>query len=393
MIRVAVLGSTGSVGRSTLEVIAAHPDRLCLAGLAARSRMDVLAHQLAQAATAASPSGRPPLVAVWEEEKAQELSRLTGRSDVAVGREGLIRLATHPEVDIVVVATSGGEALVPLIRAIEAGKRIALASKELLVMAGELIMRLVRERDARLTPIDSEHAALLQCLQGTPPSQVARLIVTGSGGPLWPMSPEERRAATQAQVLAHPKWRMGPKITVDSATLMNKGLEIIEAQWLFGLPLDRLQIVIHPEAVVHALVELVDGTWLAQLSPCDMRLPIQYALSCPERWEAPVPRLTLAQLGGLHFMEPDLAQFPCLRLALEAAAAGGTMCTALNGANDVAVQAYLDGQMAFADIPRLIEDTLTRHTPVAQPRLEDILVADAWSRAVTREQLHQCSAR
>ena len=385
MKRVAVLGSTGSIGRNTLDVISRHPEKLQLIGVASRTRADLLAQHVAQF--------HPRFISVWDEEKARVLSRMTGRDDVWSGAEGLARLATHPDVDIVVVATSGREALVPLIRAIQAGKQIALASKELLVMAGSLIMRLVQEHGTTLIPIDSEHAALLQCLQGVSKTQVERLVVTGSGGPLWGLSATERSTVTRAQVLAHPKWQMGPKITVDSATLMNKGLEVIEARWLFDLPLDRFRVIIHPEAVVHALVELVDGTVLAQLSPCDMRLPIQYALSFPERWESALPRLQLAQLGALRFYEPPLEQFPCLRLALEAAAAGGSMCVALNGANDVAVQAYLDGDVSFVDIPRVIAETLDQHAPLAHPTLDEILAVDAWSRNTTLELIHQWSPR
>ena len=384
--RVAVLGSSGSIGRNTLEVIASHPDRLQLAGLAVRSRIDTLAEQAARF--------DPPLVAVWDPQQAEAFARQTGRSGTLAGAEGLIQLATHPDVDLVVIATSGRDALIPLVRAIQAGKQIALASKELLVMAGELIMRLVQEHGTSLLPIDSEHAALFQCLQGVSRSQVARLIVTGSGGPLWGRSAAEVASVTREAVLAHPKWRMGPKITVDSATLMNKGLEVIEAHHLFGLPLDRIQVVIHPEAAVHAFVELIDGALLAQLSPCDMRLPIQYALSFPERWDAPeLPRLSLTQMGPLQFHEPDLAQFPCLRLALEAAAEGGSACIALNGANDIAVHAYLDDQIPFADIPRVISETLEQHAPLAHPTLDDILAADAWSRKTAQELIHQWSPR
>ena len=389
--RVAVIGSTGSIGRSTLEVIASHPDRLQLVGVAARSRIEALGQQVAQYA--------PPLVAVFDEEKARQCSSLTGRRDVLVGQEGLIRLATHPDVDVVVIASTGCCALVPLVRAIQAGKRIALASKELLVMAGSLIMRLVQEHGTRLTPIDSEHAALLQCLQGVPKTQVARLVITGSGGPLWSTPASEMSAVAREQVLAHPKWQMGPKITVDSATLMNKGLEVIEARWLFDVPLAQFQVVIHPEAVVHALVELVDGTWLAQLSPCDMRLPIQYALSAPERWSAPplatagARRLSLTALGALRFYEPNLEQFPCLRLALSAAATEGSACAALNGANDTAVQAYLDGHIAFADIPHIIAETLDQHTSLPHPTLEEILSVDAWARTAARDRIAQCSLR
>jgi 1-deoxy-D-xylulose-5-phosphate reductoisomerase len=380
--RVVVLGSTGSVGRSTLEVIAAHPDKLRLVGVAARSRLALLAEQVQRFS--------PPLVAVWEDARARECAQAIGRP-VSAGLDGLIALATHSEVDIVVVATSGHDALLPLLRAIQAGKRIALANKELLVMAGELIMRLVQEHGTTLVPVDSEHAGLFQVLQGVPRTQVTRLTVTGSGGPLWALSRAERQAVTRDQVLAHPKWQMGPKITVDSATLMNKGLEIIEAQQLFGLPLDRLRVVIHPEAAVHALIELVDGSLLAHLSVCDMRLPIQYALSFPDRWADSLPRLELTRLGALHFYEPDPDQFPCLRLALEAAASGGTACVALNGANDVAVQAYLEDSMPFGEIPQVIADTLARHTPLAHPSLEDVLAVDAWSRRTAQELIAQWS--
>lgn len=381
MKRIAVIGSTGSVGRSTLEVIASHPDRLQLVGAAVRSRADLLAAQVERF--------HPPLLAVWEASEADTLRRLTGCGDVLVGPDGLTALATHPSVDVVVVASSGRDALLPLLRAIQAGKRIALASKELLVMAGELIMRLVQEHGTTLVPIDSEHAALFQCLQGLAPSQVERLILTGSGGPLWGKPAASLASVTRAEVLAHPKWQMGRKITVDSATLMNKGLEVIEARWLFGVPLERLQVVIHPEAAVHALVELTDGTLLAQLAPCDMRLPIQQALSFPERWPTTVSRLSLTQLGTLRFFEPDLEQFPCLRIALGAAAAGGSACVVLNGANDAAVHAYLEDQIPFTEIARVIADTAERHSPIAHPTLEDILAADAWARATAQELIHQ----
>ena len=386
MKRVAVLGSTGSIGRNTLDVIASHPEQLALAGLATRSRVEVLAQQMAQYS--------PPRVAVWEPEKAMELSRLVPGASPLIGLDGLTQLATDPDVDIVVIATSGREALVPLIRAIQAGKRIALANKELLVIAGELIMRLVREHGTSLVPVDSEHAGLFQCLAGLSRAQVRQLVVTGSGGPLWTWPAAEIPSASRAQVLAHPKWTMGPKITVDSATLMNKGLEVIEARWLFDLPLARLKVLIHPEAAVHALIELVDGSWLAQVAPCDMRLPIQYALSYPERWESrTVPRLDLTRMGAWRFHEPDTDRFPCLRLALDAAASGGTACVALNGANDAAVHAFLDDQIAFGDIPRVIAETLEHHRPVPHPSLEEILAVDAWARTTAGERIHQWAAR
>ena len=383
MRRVAVVGSTGSIGRSTLDVIAKHPSRLQLAGVAVRSRIDLLAAQVAQ--------WQPPLIAVWDEVPADQYARDNGRLPVLRGVEGLTQLVTDPSIDTVVFAASGSDTLVPLVRAIQAGKRIALASKELLVMAGELIMRLIREHGTSLVPVDSEHAALFQCLQGVSKDQIARLIVTGSGGPLWGVDPGQRSLVTREQVLSHPKWSMGPKITVDSATLMNKGLEVIEAQWLFDLPLERVRVVIHPEAVVHALVEMADGSLMAQMSPCDMRLPIQYALSFPERWESSVPRLELTRLSALRFFEPDYDQFPCLRLALEAANNGGTACAALNGANEVAVRAYLEDHAAFGDLPRIIAGVLEQHTPVAHPSLDDILRVDAWSRATAKDMVALCS--
>ena len=376
MTRVAILGSTGSIGSSTLDVIARYPDRLQLVGMAARSRVDALARQWA--------AFRPPLVAVWDGAKAQQLA---GAIDVPVltGVDGLTALATHPEVDLVVVAASGRETLIPLVRAIQAGKRIALASKELLVMAGELLMQLVQEHGTTLIPIDSEHAALFQCLQGVVKSDIVRLTVTGSGGPLWKLDAAAAASATREQVLAHPKWKMGPKITVDSATLMNKGLEVIEARWLFDVPLERINVLIHPEAAIHALIELHDGTCLAQLSPCDMRLPIQYALSFPERWPNALPRLDLTQLAGLRFERPDLERFPCLSLALDAARAGGTACAALNGANDAAVGAFLQGQLPFGEIPRVIADIMEQHTPLGHPTLDEILATDEWARHAAQE--------
>ncbi|MDP3704055.1 MAG: 1-deoxy-D-xylulose-5-phosphate reductoisomerase [Candidatus Omnitrophota bacterium] len=381
MRRVAVLGSTGSIGQQTLDVIERHRDKLQLIGVAGRSRIDALARQVA--------TFHPPLVCVWEDEQAKELAHVSGRRDLLTGSDGLVALATDPRVDILVVATSGRDALIPLVRAIQAGKRIALASKELLVMAGELIARLVQEHGTTLIPIDSEHAALFQCLRGVSRDEIIRLTVTGSGGPLWGHSAAQMASASREEVLTHPKWQMGPKITVDSATLMNKGLELIEARWLFDVPFDRLRVVIHPEAAVHALVELVDGTWLAQMSPCDMRIPIQYALSFPERWPQPMSRLDPARLGALRFYEPDLERFPCLGLAKRAAQAGGTACVVLNGANDTAVCAYLDGQIPFAEIPRIIADTLEEHTVTAHPTLDDIVAVDAWSRRSAKERIHQ----
>ena len=373
MKRVIVLGSTGSIGTNTLDVIAQHPDSLEVLGLSARSRLDALAEQVAR--------HRPARVAVWDEAGARELrARSDGATEIVSGIDGLTRLATDPRADVVVVGTAGIDALVPVLRAIEAGKRIALASKELLVVAGELLMRTARAHDATIIPVDSEHAALFQALHGVPTSHVARLVLTGTGGSLWTMTASSMETVTVEQVLRHPKWSMGRKITVDSATLMNKGLEVIEAHWLFDLPYERIQVVIHPQALIHAIIEITDGTALAHMCACDMRLPIQYALSYPERWPSPLPRLDWAARSGLEFFEPDLARFPCLRIALEAASRGGTACAALSAANEVAVEALLSRHLPFTQIARVVESVVARHAPVAHPSLEDILAADRWAR-------------
>ncbi len=378
MMRVAVFGSTGSIGTSTLDVIEGRPDSLAVFGLAAKSRIDLLDAQIAR--------HRPRLVAVLDEAQAGTLARRCGRAtEVVAGVDGLLRLATHPEVDVVVVGTSGHQMLMPLVRAIQAGKRVALASKELLVAAGGLLMRLARESGAVLLPVDSEHSALFQAMQGVERSHVARIVVTGSGGPLWKLDAAAISRITREDVLRHPKWQMGPKITVDSATLMNKGLELIEAHWLFDMPFDRLDVVIHPQAVIHGIVELADGSCLAHLSICDMRLPIQYALSYPERWPSSLPRLQLSQLGGLQFFEPDLERFPCLALALDATRRGHSACIALSAANDVAVDAYLRGAATFAQIPQIIRATLAEHERVQEPTLDDIVTIDQQARRTASE--------
>jgi len=382
MKRIAVLGSTGSIGTNTLDVIASHPDRLALVGLAAHSRIDVLHEQIARYA--------PRIVAVFDEERARALRhRVAGSATTIVaGVDGCTEVATHPDVDVVVVGTSGRDALVPLWRAIEAGKQIALASKELLVMAGELLMPLAREHGATVIPVDSEHAGLFQLLQGIRREHVQRLIITGSGGPLWNRPADSLDGVSRAEVLQHPKWRMGPKITVDSATLMNKGLEVIEARWLFDMPLERVRVVIHPQAAIHAMVELLDGSCLAQASTCDMRLPIQYALSFPDRWPSRAERLEFPALERLQFFDPDPTRFPCLALAAQAARQGGTACAVLSASNEEAVGAFLREEISFMDIPRLIRKTLSRHTAKLHPTLDEVLQADHWARERVQGMLH-----
>jgi 1-deoxy-D-xylulose-5-phosphate reductoisomerase len=310
---------------------------------------------------------------------------LGGRAgSIALGEEGLVAATTHPSVEIVVVASSGHVAIVPTIRALKSGKTIALANKETLVCAGELIAPLIASGCAPLRPIDSEHCAIWQALDGAPIEQVRRIILTASGGPFRTTPATELARVTAAQALSHPTWSMGDKITIDSATLMNKGLEIIEAHWLFGLPYEQIDVLIHPESVVHSLVEFIDGAQLAQLGVPDMRVPIQYALTYPNRMNLPGDRLDLTEVGVLHFERPDIARFPALRLAREAGVAGRTYPTVLSAADDEAVAAFLAGELRFVDILATIEIVVEKHQPT-EVTLEAILESDRWARATARE--------
>jgi len=382
MKRVAVLGSTGSIGTSTLEVIARHPGRLRLVGISAHSRIEILQRQIA--------SHRPEVAAVVEEQGAETLRRIAGRRvEVLQGAEGLVRLATHPAVDVVVVGTTGPEALVPLIRAIEAGKQIALASKELLVMAGELIMRLVHRHKTRLIPVDSEHSAVDQCLRAGQRGEVRRLILTASGGPFLNTPADQFDKITPEQALKHPVWKMGRRITVDSATLMNKGLEVIEARWLFDIPAEKVDVMVHPQSIVHSMVEFVDGSVIAQLGTADMRQPIQYALTYPERLESAVAPLDWTTVPRLDFSPPDRMKFPCVGLAYAAIQAGGTAPAVVNAADEVAVEAFLKQRIAFSDIPKLIAAALEDHTPARADSLDSVIQADAWARAHVATHVHR----
>ena len=380
MKRLAILGSTGSIGQSTLDVLTRFPGEFEVVALAARRSVDALAQQ--------AQRYRPRYVGLWEAASAEALrDRLDSTTTLVHGQAGLIHLATLPEVDRVILAMSGSDALVPLLHAVRAGKTVVVANKECLVMGGGWLMREVAAHRATLLPIDSEHNALFQCLEGRDRRDVTKLYLTGSGGPLRTLSKPEIAAATPTMVLNHPKWRMGRKITVDSATLINKGLELIEAQQLFGLPLDQIEIVIHPEAAIHALVEWADGTFTAQLAACDMRIPIQWALWYPEHRASALPRLSLRELRTLTFEPPDGERFPCLRLAQQAARAGGTAPIALNAANEEAVHAFLAQQISFGEIPAVIDVVLSRHTVGAADRLEAILAADAAARVLARASL------
>jgi 1-deoxy-D-xylulose-5-phosphate reductoisomerase len=370
----AILGATGSIGRSALAVVDAHPSRLRVAALAAGDNAERLAEQAVQY--------RPALVALASADAVDRFRRAANYDGaVTCGPEGLVAVATHPDVDIVLCASSGTAALEAVLAAIDAGKTIALANKEVLVMAGALVTDAARRRGVDILPVDSEHNAIHQCLHGRRRNEIRRLILTASGGPFRDLSLEELRSVGPEAALRHPTWQMGRKITIDSATLMNKGLEVIEAHWLFDTPADRIDVVVHPQSIVHSMVELNDGSVIAQLGVTDMRLPIQYACSYPDRWDAALPSLDLTKAGRLEFHEPAHDRFPCLGLAYRALRAGGTVPVVLNAANEVAVASFLAGRIGFTSIPAVIERTMNAHRPESVSTLELIRQVDSWARA------------
>jgi 1-deoxy-D-xylulose-5-phosphate reductoisomerase len=359
MNRLAVIGSTGSIGRSTLAVAEARPDRVRVVALAAGENAGRFADQIERfnpsLATMATDSALRSLDADLQ---ARGGSR---RPALKAGAAGLLAVATHPDADTVLFASSGTASLDAVLGAIEAGKRIALANKEILVMAGALVMEAARRHGVSVLPVDSEHNAIHQCLHGRPPEQIRRLILTASGGPFRGLSRSALEAVTKDDALRHPTWNMGPKITIDSATLMNKGLEVIEARWLFDVAPDRITVVVHPQSIVHSMVEFVDGSIIAQMGITDMRLPIQYALSYPDRWEAAVPALDLTRCGPLTFEAADTAGFPCLDLAFRALAGDAALPIVLNAANEVAVAGFLDGVLPFTAIPEVISASMDEY--------------------------------
>jgi 1-deoxy-D-xylulose-5-phosphate reductoisomerase len=373
--RIAVLGSTGSIGRQTLDVVRAYPDRFEVVALAARSNVALLAEQACEF--------HPQLVVCTGD--TPELQR---QLDSAIpgclrGVEGLTTAATHPAVQMVVAATSGLVGVPPTLAAIRAGKTIALANKETLVMAGHQVMAEARSYGVEILPVDSEHNALWQCLRGERSSEVRRLLITASGGPFRQRTLEEMRAMTPEQALAHPTWRMGPKVTIDSATLMNKGLEVIEAHWLYDMPYDKISVVVQPQSIIHSMVEYVDDSIKMQASIPSMRLPIQYALSYPDRLEregtALAQPLRWSEIKRLEFDDADLERFPCLRLAYEAGRVGGSAPAALVGADETAVDLFLSGAIRFTDIAIVVERTLERHNVIADPDVEAVQAVSAWA--------------
>ena len=377
---IAILGSTGSVGVTTLDVVGRFPDRFKVVALAAGGNLDRLAEQIKRF--------RPELVSVAKPELARDLSARLGSHRVTIlhGAEGVSAVATHPGAEMVVSALVGALGLAPTLAAIKAGKDIGFANKEVMVVAGEIVTRAATEHGVMLLPIDSEHNAIFQCLEGRSRSSLKRIILTASGGPFLKLPRERFQSVTIADALNHPTWRMGNKITIDSATLMNKGLEVIEARWLFDVGPERISVVIHPQSVVHSMVEMIDGSVIAEMAIPDMAIPIAYALAFPERLPLDHLRpLSLVDCATLTFEQPDLERFPCLRLAYEALRAGGTMPACLNAANEELVAGFLGGRVSFADIPCHIETVMGRHQNHAPRSLEDLFEVDGWARAAARD--------
>jgi 1-deoxy-D-xylulose-5-phosphate reductoisomerase len=374
MKNVVLLGSTGSIGTSTVKVAEDLPDRIRLVGLAAGNNAELLLKQVRK--------HQPEAVSINNPEKARDLGKVFGAATkVYSGDEGLIKLATLPAADIVLIAIVGTAGLKPALAAIRAGKDIAIASKEILVMAGEIVMSEARKHGVRVLAVDSEHSAIFQCLDGKPSSSVRKLWLTASGGPFRTTPKEEFPDITVERALKHPSWVMGKKITIDSATLFNKGLEMIEARWLFDIGMERVGVLVHPQSIVHSLVEFVDGALLAQLSTPDMCLPIQYALTYPDRVPNERVQTNFTKLGSLTFEEPDAERFPALTLARRAGEVGGTMPSVLNAANEVAVAAFLNRKINFPQITEMVRRTMEAHKVVLHPALEQILEADVWARA------------
>lgn len=374
---ISILGSTGSIGCNTLTVVEHLRNEFRIVALGAGENTGKLAEQIAKF--------KPELVAVKDDSCAEDLLRRISdlkieAPEILVGETGLIAVATHETAETIVSATVGAVGFVPTLRALEAGKRVALANKETFVMAGELMTNAARENNAEILPVDSEHNAVHQCLRGETRGEVRRLILTASGGPFRAKSKRAIENATVAEALNHPNWKMGAKNTIDSATLMNKGLEVIEARWLFDFPADEIAVVVHPQSIVHSLVELIDGSIIAQLGVTDMKHAIQYALTFPTRKENCLPPLDFAKLSQLTFEEPDLEKFPCLALAYKALKIGGTMTAALNAANEIAVQAFLDEKIRLSDIPVIVEKVMNEHESQPATSLERILETDAWAR-------------
>ena len=373
--KIVILGSTGSIGQQTLEVIRKFSNEFEVVGLSGWENTTFLKEQISLF--------RPKVAVVKNEYIARKLKKdLDNSSDIKIlwGTEGLIKISTLEEADIIVVAITGIASLIPTFEAVKNGKKIALASKEAMVVAGELLVNEAKLRNAKILPIDSEHSAILLCLNNEQKNCVEKIILTASGGALYDFTETALKNVSIEDALNHPTWKMGKKVTIDSATLMNKGLEVIEAKWFFNIPVNKIEIVIHPQSYVHSMVQFIDGTILAQISEHDMKIPIQYALFYPNRTINNFSRLELTKIGQLTFKKPNFSKFPCIKLAYQALEIGGTMPAVLNGANEIAVNAFLNSQISFSAIPLIIQYTMKEHKPKYNPNISDILDADYWAR-------------
>ena len=379
MKKITLLGSTGSIGCSTLDVVEKNPDRFQIVALAAGENIHEIKRQIERF--------RPKIVAVKTKEAALKLREaLTAKNRVKIlyDVEGMKEVASFPSADIVVSAISGSAGLIPTLAAIEAGKDIALANKETMVLAGEIVTKKAVKNGIKIVPVDSEHSAIFQCLQGNRPDNVRKIILTASGGPFLKYTVKQLQKVTLNQTLRHPKWKMGKKITIDSASMMNKGLEIIEAKWLFNVGMSAIDVLIHPQSIVHSMVEFIDGAFLAQMGVPDMKIPIACALTYPERMTNDIAPLNLAKEKTLEFYQPDVKKFPCLDIARQAGLDGGTAPAVLNASDEIAVEAFMQNMIRFVDIPVIIEKVLNNHKTIKKPSLEDILSSDRWARIKTK---------
>ncbi len=384
MKRIAILGSTGSIGCNALDIVRKNPERFQIVALAAGRNIALLREQIIKF--------RPKIVAVGTKESAQKLQAALGVKDkikILYGENALKEIASFPSANIVISCISGAVGLMPTLAAIEAGKDVALANKETMVIAGDIVTKKAKKKGVNIIPVDSEHSAIFQCLEGKKYKNIRRIILTASGGPFLNFTKNELKEVKPRQALQHPRWKMGKKITIDSASLMNKGLEVIEAKWLFNMDIANIDVLIHPQSIVHSMVEFIDGAVLAQMGIPDMRIPITYALTYPERITNDLPSLNLAEAQNLEFSQPDINKFPCLGLAYMAGICGGTAPAVLNAANEIAVEAYLDEKIKFTDLSEIIEKVLNIHDSSVDPSLEEILQADQWARRQAKKNIER----
>ena len=378
MKKISLLGSTGSIGVNTLDVVERYPEKFKVIALSAGSNIEVFAQQIRKF--------KPAMAAIFDTTKVDALKKLVGdlKVEIVSGAEGAVAVAALSEADMVVSGVVGSAGLLPAMAALKAGKTLALANKETLVIAGELVLKEAERQNTRIIPIDSEHSAIFQALNGEKPERIRKIILTASGGPFRTFTLKEMETVTVKQALKHPNWSMGAKITIDSSTMMNKGLEYIEAKWLFGVD-TQVEVIVHAQSIIHSMIEFVDTSIMAQLGIPDMRVPIAYALTYPDRFDSELPSLDLASMGDLTFEAPDFERFPCLKLAMDAMDAGKTLPAVLNAANEIAVQAFLDERIPYKDIAEIIRMVMQNHNPVALQELQDVLEADRWAREETEK--------